>query len=98
MVKTGFSEVIGSWKIMEISPAADPWHLARTGAGGPGREEDLARSIRPGGPRAARMERAVTDLPQPDSPTSAQRLAPAYTSKSIPSTAVTVPSMVPNRV
>src|SRR5574340_518515 len=51
-------------------------------------------SIRPGGfGIRRRIERAVTDLPHPVSPTR-PTVSPFWTSRSIPSTAFTVPSYV----
>src|SRR5271157_101164 len=51
-------------------------------------------TISPGGDGIRRiMERAVTLLPQPDSPTS-PRVSPCRTSRSSPSTAAAVPSSV----
>ena len=69
-VKTGLSEVIGSWKIIEM-------RLPRTGACRPRRAEQVgaveagSRRRRSGRARATRrmIESAVTLLPQPDSPT-----------------------------
>ncbi|MNR31437.1 hypothetical protein D3C85_1489470 [compost metagenome] len=75
---TGFSEVMGSWKIMEISlprirRSADSSSLKRstswpsrgTNRAAPDAMRPPARSMR------RRMDKAVTDLPEPDSPTSA---------------------------
>ena len=81
MVSTGFSEVIGSWKIMLISLP----RMARIS-----RSDSFSRSlpskrmlpaILPGGSGISRrMDMAVTDLPQPDSPTIAS-VSPASTGR-----------------
>ena len=86
------SDVIGSWKIIEIS-------LPRTSR--ISSSEILSRSrpasliepdtMRPGGSGISRIsESAVMLLLQPDSPTMAT-ISPAATSKSTPSTALTIP-------
>jgi hypothetical protein len=71
-VKTGLSAVIGSWKIMamrlprtlRISPSESSERSR------PSKRMRLPRSIRPGGRIRRMIESAVTDLPDPDSPTS----------------------------
>ena len=94
-VNTGFRLVMGSWKIMEISSP----RICRSRFSG-----SLQRSsprykispsmIRPGGSlMRRRMEREVTDLPQPLSPTMAS-VSPSRRVKSRPSTAGTTPSSV----
>ena len=95
---TGFSEVIGSWKIIEISL---PRTLRSSDVGSSSRLRPLktaspvdtvfARGFSP------RMVRQVTLLPQPDSPTIASVL-PFSTEKETPSTAPTMPSSVRNCV
>jgi hypothetical protein len=69
-VKTGLSEVIGSWKIMEMSRPADRPHL---GLGQRGEvlavEEDLALDDASGRRDEAHRREGGDDLPQPDSPT-----------------------------
>src|SRR5256884_7018804 len=94
---TGLSEVIGSWKIIAISrprisrisyslSLVRSWPLNIT----------LPLTILPG--RCKRMTlRAVTDLPQPDSPTMPS-VSPGVRSKETPSTAFTVPSLVEKTV
>src|SRR5205085_4308422 len=94
---TGLSEVIGSWKIIAISRPrisrisyslirVRSWPLNMT----------LPPTIRPG--RCSRMMLiAVTDLPQPDSPTMPS-VSPEFSSNETPSTALTVPSLVENTV
>ena len=70
-VKTGFSEVMGSWKIIEISLP----RIFRICAGGKSSRFLPLYMIRPsvmrpGGVGIRRMiDSAVTLLPQPDSPT-----------------------------
>ena len=94
-VNTGFSEVIGSWKIMDIS---FPRICCIS------RSVSLSRSfpsnrispstILPGGDcTIRRIEKEVTLFPQPDSPTMA-RVFPWAMEKSNPSTLWTTPSSV----
>ena len=91
---TGFSEVIGSWKIIAISlPRMSrscfglipirfcPFHIASP------LEIVVLRLFRP------MIVRQVTLLPQPDSPTMPSVL-PFSTEKLTPSTALTMPSSV----
>src|SRR5262245_32379191 len=96
---TGFSEVIGSWKIIPISRP----RIRRISS-----SESVRRSrplntiwpptIWPAGAATRRItERALTDLPHPDSPTSAT-VSPARTSHETPSTARTTPAEVVNWV
>jgi len=98
-VSTGLRLVIGSWKIMEMRC---PRRLFISCS-----ERDVSSvpskriepwAMRPvsGGIRR-RMESAVTDLPQPDSPTM-PRVSPRATSNDTPSTARTTPSRVLNCV
>ncbi len=93
-VCTGFSAVSGSWKIMAISPPRT-WRRSLLGD----REqvvalpEDLAPVRPPGSGCRPRMAIAVTDLPEPDSPTMANT-SPRWTSNETPSTACTTPSSV----
>ena len=73
-VKTGFSEVIGSWKIIEISLPRMRAHLGARRASSrfvPSEAGSRPPTMRPGGlGMRRRIESAVTHLPQPDSPTS----------------------------
>src|SRR6516164_9053074 len=95
MVSTGLSELIGSWKIIEISlprmsriPRSD-----RASRSWPPKRM-LPSTMRPGGEAIRRnMESEVTVLPQPDSPTTAS-VSPGATEKEMPSTARTTPSRV----
>src|SRR5215831_11196494 len=95
MVKAGLSEVIGSWKIIEILL---PRSSRSCAAGRPTRSVPSNRiappAIRPGG-RGTRpmMLCAVTLLPQPLSPTT-PRVRPAKSVKLTPSTARNSPSSV----
>ena len=99
ILSVGFSEVIGSWKIIAIS-------LPRTSSSS--RSESFVRSrpwnitepstIRAGGFGISPIsDSAVTDFPHPDSPT-IPRVFPASTVKLIPSTAFTTPWRVKNCV
>src|SRR5689334_18729006 len=97
-VCTGFSEVIGSWKIMEIS-------LPRTRRSSSGDSFRRSRSLNIASPEeivfwrglSPMMVMQVTLLPHPDSPTMASVL-PLSTLKETPSTAPTTPSSVLNEV
>ena len=93
-VKTGLSEVIGSWKTIEICPPRT-WRISRFER--PRRFRPRSRtspdSIRPGRSTSRRMESAVTDFPQPDSPTRPS-VSPSAISNDIPSTARATPSSV----
>src|SRR5512132_3570383 len=97
IVRTGFSEVIGSWKIIAISlPRTErrarslcrtrsrPWKTA------------LPDSIRPFRDNRPRIDSDVTLLPQPDSPTMPS-VSPGAMSKLMPLTAYTVPRRVQKR-
>ena len=84
----GFSEEYGSWKIIWMSRrsgricAGDRWVMSRP-----------SKTICPPVGSSSRViSRPVVVLPQPDSPTSAERLARARPSKSRPSTAWTAPT------
>src|SRR5688500_5268276 len=95
MLSTGLSEVIGSWKIMAISRPRTPRICSSESLS---RSRPLKRiwplSMRPAGSETRRMmESADTDLPQPDSPTSAT-VSPSCTSQVTPSTARTTPDDV----
>ena len=95
MVITGLSDVIGSWKIIEISlprtrriSSSLIWRRSRP----PSLTEP--ETMRPGGSGMSRIsDSAVMLLPQPDSPTIA-RVSPEATWKSTPSTALTMPCRV----
>ena len=76
-VNTGFSDVIGSWKIIEISlprifASSPSWSVTRSRPSNRMRESS---AIRPGRSTSRITESAVTDLPQPDSPTTPERAA-----------------------
>ena len=91
-VNTGFSDVIGSWKIIEISRP----RMARISRGVASsrlrpRNHTVPPTMRPGGwATRRRIDSAVTLLPLPDSPTTAS-VCPACTSNDTPSTARTTP-------
>ena len=92
---TGLSEVMGSWKIMEMSL---PRIACMDFSGKSSKFSPLRRmrpsTMRPGGSGTRRMiDSAVTLLPQPLSPTMA-RVLPADTLKDTPSTAKASPSSV----
>jgi hypothetical protein len=71
MVSTGLSEVIGSWKIIEISLPRIA-HLAARRAQQVAAVERMRPGDAPGGIGIRRrIDMAVTLLPQPDSPTMA---------------------------
>ena len=93
IVRTGFRLVIGSWKIIAISP---PRMSRSSSLGSVSRSRPSNQTsppaISPGGSSIRRMiVSAVTLLPEPDSPTIARR-PPRLTAKSTPSTALTTPS------
>ena len=91
-MNTGFSDVIGSWKIIEIS-------APRSRRSSPGESSTMLRppnrmplagsTIEFSGGSRPRMASAVTDLPLPDSPTSAT-VAFLGMSKEMPLTASNV--------
>ena len=95
MVITGLSEVIGSWKIIEMS-------LPRTAriSASPSAMRSRPASVteplttRPGGLGTSRInDSEVIVLPQPDSPTIAS-VSPAWTANETSSTALTTPERV----
>ena len=90
---TGFRALKGSWKIMAISPPRSAWRRSSSAA----RTSSPFQRISPSsisrvGSRPM-MARAVTDLPEPDSPTTANT-SPRLMSKEMPSTGLTTPSGV----
>ncbi len=96
--RTGLSDEVGCWKIIEIrSPRI--WRMASLDS--PIRSVPSNRiwpeSILPGEATRRMIDRLVTLLPQPDSPTRPM-ISPRPTVKSIPSTALTRPSRVLNDV
>src|SRR5436190_12261444 len=94
MVNAGLSEVMGSWKIIEMrSP-----RTARMRAGGSLSRSSPSKRISPAAMRPGRetspmIESAVTLLPHPDSPTSPS-VRPGSSVKLTPSTAWIVPASV----
>src|SRR5262245_26973820 len=94
-VSTGLSEVIGSWKIIEMSlPRMS--RISRSDSSSRSRPWNRMRpaTMRPGGDATSRnTESEVTLLPQPDSPTTAS-VSPCPTENETPSTARTMPSRV----
>ena len=94
MVITGLSEVIGSWKIMEMSLP----RIARIAASSrPMRSRPSSftepPTMRPGSETSRISESAVTLLPQPHSPTMAS-VSLRFSAKETPSTALTRPARV----
>ena len=98
IVNAGFSDDIGSWKIIAI---ALPRSACSSAAGRPTSSRPSKRiepaATRPGGRTRPMMDSDVTLLPQPDSPTMAS-VRPASTLKSMPSTAAKLPWSVANSV
>ncbi len=99
IVRIGLSEVIGSWKIIEMSRP----RISRICSSSSSSRLRPSNRTRPFGTRpvsrgnSRMMESAVTDLPEPDSPTIATT-SPRLTLKLTPSTARTVPRDVENSV
>ena len=99
-VNTGLRLVIGSWKIMAMSRprnlrSAFAGSLARSTTG-PSRVRNRISppTMRPGGFGISPMiDRLVTDLPEPDSPTTAS-VSPASSVNETSSTALTRPASV----
>ena len=90
-VSTGLSAVIGSWKIMRDLAARARRRSSRSGRPTSSRPRQITEpSTRPGARTRPRIERSATLLPEPDSPTSPST-SPGCTSRSMPSTAVSVP-------
>ena len=93
MVNTGLSEVIGSWKIIEMSLPRTPRIslLGEQQQVAPSASCTAPATMRPGGSGISRIiDSAVMLLPQPDSPTIAS-VSPDATEKSTSSTALTMP-------
>ena len=100
MVKTGFNDVIGSWKIMAISLPRIDRISAPLGSRSVNTTSLFDRrylirpaSIQPGGRIKPMTASAVTLFPQPDSPTT-PKVFPGSTPKLTPSTARIVPNSV----
>ena len=87
IVSTGFQALIGSWKTMPTTAAADRAQRRRASAEQVGRRRssDARRPTRRRGRSRPSTDIAVTVLPDPDSPTSAST-RPRRTSRSIPCT------------
>src|SRR6266850_4181638 len=97
-LKTGFRDVIGSWKIIAIdSPRipciSDSLSFVRSLPS----YRTRPPTMRPGGGISRMTLKAVTDFPHPDSPTMPS-VSPALSSNETPSTAFTTPSGVKNWV
>ena len=94
-VATGFSELIGSWKIMPISlPLMSSMASSVTGTMSRPLSLTEPPTMRAGGSGSRRMmDSADSDLPQPDSPTSAT-VSPLPTLRLSPSTAFISPRRV----
>ena len=95
MVKTGFSEVIGSWMMRAILlPRTRFISLSDSFSRSSPSSSMLPDTMRPGGMGMRRIsDSMVTDLPEPDSPTMPS-VSPRRRSKLMPSTALTVPHRV----
>ena len=95
IVNTGLSDVIGSWKIIEISLPRSSRRSSSPSStrSRPPKRIRLPGSILPGGSMSRMIESAVTLFPEPDSPTTPS-VRPALTSRSTPSTARTSPERV----
>ena len=97
-MSTGFSDDIGSWKIIEMSL---PRNLRSSSSFSASTSRPskvmLPATILPGSGTSRRMERAVIDFPDPDSPTM-PTVSPRLTRKSMPSTARTIPPRTMNWV
>src|SRR6185436_9687033 len=94
MRSTGFRVMIGSWHTIEMRAP----RICRISSSPSLRRSVPSKTIRPptvrpGGSTRPRMEKPVTVLPQPDSPTS-PRISPGLTEKLTPSTALTTPARV----
>src|SRR5947207_25612 len=95
---TGFSEVIGSWKIIAPSlPRTSRISSSSNFVTSRPRNMILPAVIRPGSGTSLRIESAVIVLPQPDSPTMPS-VSPASMCSETPSTARTTPREVKNCV
>ena len=94
-VCTGLSAVSGSWKIMAISPPRiDRIRSSPTLRRSSPFQNTPSASMTAGGVgMRPTMLIAVTDLPEPDSPTTA-KTSPRLMSKLTPSTALTTPASV----
>src|SRR4030043_75990 len=99
IVNTGLSEVIGSWKIMEMSfPLTLSIFFSSSSIRSLPSKRSSPLTILPGGIGISlRRERPVTLFPHPDSPTRL-RISPGKISKLTSSTALTTPSSVKNWV
>src|SRR6266850_6511325 len=95
----GFSEVMGSWKIIDsLSPRRLRTRLSGSSSRFSPSNSTSPPAMRPGGCGTRRMiESAVTLLPQPDSPTMPS-VRPRARLKSTPSTASTSPRSPSNEV
>ena len=95
---TGLSEVIGSWKIMEIRlPRTARIPLSGSVRRSVPSKRTRPETILPGNGTRRRIDRAVTLLPHPDSPTMARVSAPSRV-RLRSFTAVTGPAAVSNCV
>src|SRR5207248_11382961 len=96
-VSTGFSDVIGSWKIIAISrPRIRRSSLSESCSRSRPSKCAVPLATRPARGRIPSSASEVTLLPQPDSPTMPS-VSPAAMSNEIPLTACTVPRCVQKR-
>ncbi len=95
MVSTGLRLVIGSWKIIAIlwPRSARIASIGSVVSSWPSKQIEPPTMRPVSGAISRRIDSAVTDLPQPDSPTMPS-VSPAARSKEMPSTARTMPSAV----
>src|ERR1700736_613708 len=98
MRSTGLSVIIGSWKtIATFAPRSRRSRSSDAPTSSWPRKRIDPPTMRPGGPTRPRIEKPVTVLPEPDSPTSPST-SPRSTVKLAPSTARTAPWRVKNDV
>jgi len=94
MRSTGFNVIRGSWKIIAMrSPRS--WRICSSLSSRRFRPLNSTSPAitSPGGSIRPKMEKPVTDLPEPDSPTR-PRISPGPMDRSIPLTAGQAPSSV----
>ncbi len=95
---TGFSAAIGSWNTRPM-PAPRTAHISRSESESRSRPWNTTRpeATRPGDGTSRRIENAVTDLPEPDSPTRPS-VSPRRSSNETSSTATNGVAPVSNTV
>ena len=95
ILNVGFRDVIGSWKIIAMSfpRTSSSWRSPSVVSSCPSKTTEPSTIFAGGLGIRPMIESAVTDFPQPDSPTMPSVL-PSATEKETPSTAWTAPSRV----